>query len=103
MKNRTHIEKSFRIGIVILILISIAFLSILLKAGQSPALGELLVGLPLFISGIPGIVGFIQGLKGRNENSSFKKFFALTINSGVVILLLGPVAANAVDIIKSFN
>ncbi|WP_066632780.1 hypothetical protein [Labilibacter marinus] len=103
MKNRTHIEKSFRIAIVILILVSITLLSILLKAGRSLALGELLIGLPILIAGILGIVGFVQGLKGRKENLSFKKILALIVNSGVVILLVGLIAANVIDILTAFN
>ncbi len=103
MKKRTHIEKSFRIGIIILGLILMSLLSIVFKAGKNIALGELLIGLPILTAGILGIVGFTYGLKGRKESSSFKKIFALIINSGVVILLLGLVVTNIMDMINAFN
>ena len=101
--KKTHVEKSFRIGIIILILLSIAFLSAAFKVGKNLALGELLIGLPILVAGILGIVGFTYGMKGRKEDSSLKKIFALLINSGVVVLLIGLVIANVIDIIKSFN
>ncbi len=103
MTKKTHIEKSYRIAIVIVMLIVIAFLSIIFKVGNSIRLGELLIGLPMLTAGIMGIVGFIQWTKGRKENSSLKKTFALLINSCVVILLIVLVITNVIDIINAFN
>ncbi len=100
---KTHIEKSFRIGMVILLLITIAFLSILLKVGKNIPLGELLIGFPILIAGILGIIGFIQGIKGRKENSSLKKVLAILINSGVVILLIILLIANIIDVLEAFK
>lgn len=103
MKKRTYIEKSFRIGTVILGLILISLLSIVFKTVKNIALGELFIGLPLLTAGVLGIIGFTYVLKGRNENSSLKKIFALIINSGVIILFVGLVVANVMDMIKAIN
>jgi membrane protease YdiL (CAAX protease family) len=104
MRNeKTHIEKSFRIGMLILLLIVIAFLSIIFKAGKNILLGEFLIGLPLLISGILGIIGFIQGIKGRKEHFSLKKLLAFVINTGVVVMLIGLLIANVFDVMKAFS
>jgi len=104
MKNKkTHIEKSFRIGMLILLLIVIAVLSIIFKAGKNIPLGELFIGLSLLIAGILGIIGFFQGIKGRKEHFSLKKLFAFVINTGVVVLLIGLLIANVLDIMKAFS
>ena len=103
MTKKTQIEKSFRIAMIILLLIAIAFLAIIFKTGNNIPLGELLIGLPILTAGIMGFLGFFYWIKGRKENSSFKKTIALCINSCVVILLVVAVITNVIDIIKAFN
>ena len=104
MRNaRTNIEKSFRKGILILCMITIALMTITFNKGNNSNVSGLLVGLPIFIAGILGIIGSIHAIKGLKEKKNLKFDFALLINFGVVLIFLGLLLANIMDTAKLFK
>lgn len=100
---QTYTEKSFRKGILIVLFITIALLSIILGGSKSSNTSALLIGLPIFIAGILGIIGSTQAIKGLKEKKTAKMAFAILINFGIVLIFFGLLAANMVDIYRTFK
>lgn len=104
MKNtQTYIEKAFRKRILIVVFITIALLTIILGGSKNSDISTLMIGLPILIASILGIIGSIQAIKGLKEKKTAKMAFAILINFGVVLLFFGLLAANLVDVIKAFK
>ena len=47
---------------------------------------------------IAAIAGFINSIKGLKEPSSVKKVIGLLVNAFIILLLIGAIAANVLDL-----
>ena len=88
---------------VILLLFAITYLNVFLKVWNRFADGEVLIAIPFIAAGILGFIGSIYSLKGRKDKASIKKRVAIMINVSVIILFLGLIINNILDITKVLN
>ncbi len=100
---KSNTEKSFRIAMVILLLFAFTYLNVFLKIWNKFHNGEILIALPFIATGILGTIGLIYSIKGRKENRSIKKVVSVLINVGVIILFIGLMLKNIIDITNAFN
>ena len=103
MTSKSKIDKSFKIGVVTLALVLIALVSIIIGKNKDLDFSAILIGLPLFLAGLLSIVGTIQFFRGLKETKSFRYFFSMVINIGMVILLVCLILANVIDAISIFK
>ncbi|MCU4175491.1 hypothetical protein [Carboxylicivirga sp. N1Y90] len=102
-KVKTNTEKSFIYAMIILLLFVITYIGVFLKVWNSIPQGEFIIGVPFLIAGYLGVVGSIYLIKGRKDKISVKKVISLTINIGVMVLFIGLIINNVIDIKNVFN
>ena len=100
--KKTQTQKAFTSTLIVIGLLTFAIIGILLTKDTEMASSGLLVGLPIFISGIVSIVGLIQTIKAFKDPKTTKLFISLIVNSMVIILFITAIIANILDIANSF-
>ena len=100
--KKTQTQKAFTSTLIVIGLLTFAIIGILVTKDTEMASSGLLVGLPIFISGIVSIVGLIQTIKAFKDAKTTKLFISLIVNSMVIILFITAIIANILDIANSF-
>ena len=101
--KKTQTQKAFTSTLIVIGLLAFAIIGgILVTKDTEMASSGLLVGLPIFISGIVSIVGLIQTIKAFKDPKTTKLFISLIVNSMVIILFITAIIANILDIANSF-
>ena len=100
--KKTQTQKAFTSTLIVIGLLAFAIIGILVTKDTEMASSGLLVGLPIFISGIVSIVGLIQTIKAFKDPKTTKFFISLIVNSMVIILFITAIIANILDIANSF-
>ena len=100
--KKTQTQKAFISTLIVIGLLAFAIIGILVTKDTEMASSGLLVGLPIFISGIVSIVGLIQTIKAFKDPKTTKLFISLIVNSMVIILFITAIIANILDIANSF-
>ena len=100
--KKTQTQKAFTSTLIVIGLLTFAIIGILVTKDTEMASSGLLVGLPIFISGIVSIVGLIQTIKAFKDPKTTKLFISLIVNSMVIILFITAIIANILDIANSF-
>ena len=100
--KKTQTQKAFTSTLIVIVLLTFAIIGILVTKDTEMASSGLLVGLPIFISGIVSIVGLIQTIKAFKDPKTTKLFISLMVNSMVIILFITAIIANILDIANSF-
>ena len=100
--KKTQTQKAFTSTLIVIGLLAFAIIGILVTKDTEMASSGLLVGLPIFISGILSIVGLIQTIKAFKDPKTTKLFISLIVNSMVIILFITAIIANILDIANSF-
>ena len=100
--KKTQTQKAFTSTLIVIGLLTFAIIGILVTKDTEMASSGLLVGLPIFISGIVSIVGLIQTIKAFKDPKTTKFFISLIVNSMVIILFITAIIANILDIANSF-
>ena len=100
--KKTQTQKAFTSTLIVIGLLTFAIIGILVTKDTEMASSGLLIGLPIFISGIVSIVGLIQTIKAFKDPKTTKLFISLIVNSMVIILFITAIIANILDIANSF-
>ncbi len=88
-------EKPYLISIVIITLQTFSSLIVLLNTFGNSL--NVLLGIPIFVSGILSCIGSFLILKDENKFDSSKKIAAAIINFGMAILFFGILILNSLN------
>jgi len=104
MNLKKNISKSFKLSLVIIILLIIAIISSVINMNNGISLiSRYLIGLPILLSGILGIIGAIYFFKGLREPKNYKFIVSLITYLGIITIFLLLIIANIMDFYKSFT
>lgn len=98
-----HTKISFAMGIAILCLLIVAFVTWKLDTSEKEDITYLLIGIPLMLSWLLSIIGLSKIFRTRKEKKSFRWYFGLIVNGVVLIVVLTAIAINIAAIAKFFS
>jgi hypothetical protein len=98
-----HTKVSFGIGITILCLLVVAFLTWKLDKAEKEDITYLLIGIPIMLSWLLSLIGLSKIFRTRRERKSFRWYFGLVVNGSVLLTVIIALAINIAIIAKFFS
>ncbi|GAB1858636.1 hypothetical protein MHTCC0001_34760 [Flavobacteriaceae bacterium MHTCC 0001] len=96
--NNIYSHKGFNFGIYAIGLIVFAIVISLLVNSLESDFYSMLIGLPVFVGGLIGVIGIILSIRGIKEPNTVKKIVGIIINLGIATLFFTMIVANIYDI-----